>query len=111
MLFNRNRERANELYHRTWIADGATVKAVSHGQWFKVTRADGLRHTAEGNAANARLIAAAPDLLDALEAAVAANPQSYIHQGTGRHDPEPAPRPQWVLDALAAIAKATSSQP
>lgn len=51
-----------------WIAEGATVKAVSHGRWFKITRADGLRHTPAGNAANATLIAAAPDLLEALKA-------------------------------------------
>ncbi len=46
-----------------WWAEGATVKAWSHGKSFKITRADGLRHTPEGNANNARLIAAAPDLL------------------------------------------------
>lgn len=50
-----------------WWAEGATVKATSHGRSFKITRADGLRHTPEGNANNARLIAAAPDLLASLE--------------------------------------------
>lgn len=50
-----------------WIADGKTVKAISHGKRFKVARVDGPRLTEQGNEANARLIAAAPDLLAALQ--------------------------------------------
>ena len=50
-----------------WRNEGATVKAISHGICFKITRADANNYTTEGNEANARLIAAAPDLLAALQ--------------------------------------------
>ena len=50
-----------------WRNEGATVKAISHGIWFKITRADANNYTTEGNEANARLIAAAPCLLLALQ--------------------------------------------
>lgn len=54
-----------------WRAEGATVKAVSHGQWFKVTRADGLNHTPEGNRNNAAFIVAACNAYDANLARIA----------------------------------------
>jgi len=49
-----------------WIAEGKTVKAISHGKRFKVARIDGRQITEQGNEANARLVAAAPELLAAL---------------------------------------------
>lgn len=49
------------------VADGGKVKAISHGKRFKVARVDGPRLTEQGNEANASLIAAAPDLLAALQ--------------------------------------------
>jgi hypothetical protein len=61
--------------------------------------------------ANARLIAAAPALLDALHSALASYRPSFVHPGMGRHDPTELPAPEWVLQARAAIAKATGGQP
>jgi hypothetical protein len=50
---------------------GATVKAIDHGKALIVARVASKKFTAEGNQANARLIAAAPDLLAALRVALA----------------------------------------
>lgn len=60
----------------------------------------------ERTEANALLIAAAPELVEALEAALAAYRPSERHYGTGRRDPEPIPAPAWVEQARAALAKA-----
>jgi hypothetical protein len=48
-----------------WRAVGASIKAVSHGIWFTVARAETRKFTGEGTLANARLIAASPELLEA----------------------------------------------
>jgi len=51
-----------------WRVSGLLIKAVDHGKWFGIAKAGGSRLTIEGWKANARLIAAAPDLLKALQA-------------------------------------------
>lgn len=84
-----------------WRADGSTVKAVSHGQWFKIARADGLRYTQSGNEANAEFIVRAcnshEELLAALESAEirikALSPAGYV-----------APE-LWTIRATVAKAK------
>ncbi len=50
-----------------WKVDGLLIKAIDHGKWFGIAKAGGTRLTIEGNMANARLIAAAPTLLERLE--------------------------------------------
>jgi hypothetical protein len=47
------------------------------------------------------------ELLETLKEAVARGYRAaFTQKGTGRHDPEPVPAPQWVIDARAVIAKA-----
>lgn len=53
-------------------AEGATVKAITHGSWFKVCRVDGLKYTPEGNADTARQIVAALNQEAAARAMLAA---------------------------------------
>ena len=57
------------------------------------------------NRANARLIAAAPDLLEALRASVAATDRELeaFRRNLGRN---PLVMPEWLAGARAAIAKA-----
>ena len=50
-----------------WLADGQTVKAVSHGQWFKIARAENPKITTEAHKVTAKLMAAAPELLSCLQ--------------------------------------------
>lgn len=52
-----------------WIREGAKIKAISHGKTFTIGQANGRNILKEGNEANARLIAAAPELLAALKLA------------------------------------------
>ena len=49
-----------------WVTSGQTVKSVHHQRHYAVARVHNPLFTPEANAANARLIAAAPDLLAAL---------------------------------------------
>lgn len=56
-----------------WIVSGKTVKSIHHQRSHSVARVDNKQFTPEANAANARLIAAAPDLLAALRE-IQANP-------------------------------------
>ena len=80
------------------------IDTSNHAHDYRLTKPDGstLPLHVEANdhseqRANARLIAAAPDLLEALEDAVST---------------QPADSPiKWVLRARAAIAKATGEQP
>lgn len=86
-----------------WTVNGKTVKSVDHGHHYTVARVDNPKFTPEANAANARLIAAAPDLLAALRALTAVV-ESYEY---GR--PWPG-RPHAQMDeARAAIARATGA--
>jgi hypothetical protein len=55
---------------------------------------------------DSRLCEAARELLEALEGALGTYRESYLHLGTGRHDPEKIPDPAWVVKARAAIVKA-----
>jgi len=47
-------------------AEGGAIKAISHGRWFTVARVDRGKFTPEGRENNARLLAAAPEMLEAL---------------------------------------------
>ncbi len=58
--------------------------------------------------ANARLIAAAPDLLEALERAIAETPKRYTDK-TRRGD-KIAEYPDWTIQARAAVAKAKGGE-
>ncbi len=49
-----------------WRVDGLGIKWVSHGKWRILAKAGGIGLTIDANMANARLIAAAPDMLEAL---------------------------------------------
>ena len=49
-----------------WIHSGKSIKAIDHGKWYSIAKIDSSKLSDEGNALNARLIAAAPDLLKAL---------------------------------------------
>lgn len=49
-----------------WHVDGKTVKSVDHQRYYTVARVDNNKFTPEANAANARLIAKAPAMLDVL---------------------------------------------
>ncbi len=60
-----------------WRVDGLLIKAIDHGKWFGIAKAGGTKLTIEGNMANAALIAAAPDLLAALEKLHAANVEYF----------------------------------
>lgn len=50
-----------------WVVKGQSIKAIDHSLYFSIASAKSTKLTTEGNLANARLIAAAPDLLDALQ--------------------------------------------
>lgn len=54
------------------VAMARNAIAIAKEIWFKIARADANNYTPEGNEANARLIAAAPDLLASLQMFVAA---------------------------------------
>ena len=66
---------------------------------------------ADQDEVNFRLIAAAPQLLEALELALGTYRQAFTHSGTGRNDPQPVPDPEWVTQVRAAIAAATGETP
>ena len=53
-----------------WMVHGTLVRGMSHGQYIPIARVQSRPFTPEGAEANARLIAAAPDLLAALRALV-----------------------------------------
>lgn len=50
-----------------WTVSGKQVKSIDHGKRYTVATANNPKFTDEANASNARLIAAAPDLLAALQ--------------------------------------------
>lgn len=52
-----------------WTVSGKQIKAIDHGKRYTVATANNPKFTPEGNAANARLISAAPELFAALEQA------------------------------------------
>ena len=49
-----------------WAISGANIKAIDHGIRFNIAKVSGGKLSPEGIAGTAALIAAAPDLLDAL---------------------------------------------
>lgn len=91
-----------------WHHAGGGVRAVDHGKWFRIGVFDSRKLTREGNEANARLAAAAPDLLAALESATAA----LRDLANGWPVRELHDTPQNILAAAeSAIARATGVQP
>ena len=46
-----------------WVVKGQSIQAIDHSLYFSIASAKSTKLTTEGNLANARLIAAAPDLL------------------------------------------------
>jgi hypothetical protein len=79
------------------------VKAISHGIWFTVALVDKARFTPEGRAANARFLAAAPELLKALKALYEHCAMVHKHWGAGSNQREADAA---IAAGLAAIAKA-----
>ena len=49
-----------------WTAKKGYIQAISHATYFSIASVKSQKLTDEGNAANAKLIAAAPDMLAAL---------------------------------------------
>lgn len=106
-----------EKYSRVITAKGAMVQVaytgLEHSDQVAMTKeVYGDRMTygpGEETAANARLIAAAPELLEALEAAVRQTPKRYTNERSQYGD-RVASHPEWVAQALAAIAKATGQE-
>lgn len=49
-----------------WTVSGNQIKSIDHGKWYTVAMANNPKFTNEANANNARLIAAAPELLACL---------------------------------------------
>lgn len=86
-----------------WRAEGGSIKAISHGRWFTVARAERKKFTPEGIAGNAQLLAAAPDLLAALEDLFEHCAMVHKHWGEGDNS-KAADAAQKA--ALAAIVKA-----
>lgn len=90
---------------RGYSSTNATPIRVNGGNLAWVCGLDSeWQFTKEQTAANARLIAAAPDLLDACEESVEAARLAGIHQ-----DPDGADLP-WYVRACAAIAKAQGTE-
>lgn len=52
---------------------GRSVKAITHGRWFTVAVVFNKLFTPEGNAANARLVAASPVMLELIETVALGN--------------------------------------
>ena len=81
-----------------WTVSGKQIKAIDHGKRYTVATANNPKFTPEGNAANARLIAAAPDLLAALQMVN----RVWSHDQTANLAPDSP-----VAVVRAAITKAT----
>lgn len=60
-----------------WTVSGKQVKSIDHGKRYTVATANNSKFTDEANANNARLIAAAPELLAALEDLLSATEETY----------------------------------
>ncbi len=84
-----------------WKVEGSAIKYVDHGNWLTIATAQNYRFTNEGNAANARLIAAAPELLAALQS---------ITSVANRKEVDPFAMFAAIEKARAAIAKATGEE-
>lgn len=54
----------------SWRSEGKSIKALSHGKWFTIAKAQCKKFTDSGNEANARLMSAAPELLERCENAL-----------------------------------------
>jgi len=64
-----------------WRAEGGAIKAVSHGRTFTIATVAKKLFTEEGRYDNARLMAAAPDLLEALKICLdASRPNAFIER-------------------------------
>ena len=83
-----------------WTVSGKQVKSIDHGKRYTVATANNPKFTDEANASNARLIAAAPDLLAALQMVN----RIWSHDQTANLAPDSP-----VAIVRAAIAKATGA--
>lgn len=81
-----------------WTVSGKQVKSIDHGKRYTVATANNPKFTDEANASNACLIAAAPDLLAALQMVN----RIWSHDQTANLAPDSP-----VAIVRAAIAKAT----
>lgn len=79
------------------IGGGLMIADVGHGVW-----------SAEEHAANARLIAAAPDLLESVRALKAAFGDPMTRRALGGHNER---QMEAILSASAAITRATGDRP
>lgn len=94
-----------------WKAYGKTIKSVHHQRHYSVARVDNKLFTPEANEANARLIAAAPELLEVLQEAMASamplSVRTEWQQGDGCTNlVEIIEWPDWLVKARAAMTKA-----
>lgn len=90
-----------------WQLSGKTVSHIWKTRRYAVATVNGKLFTPECTAANARILAAAPELLAALQDAlrVLVTPSGFPDKGNGRTDEQQA-----AYDAAqAAIRKATGS--
>ena len=86
-----------------WTVSGKQVKSIDHGKRYTVATANNPKFTDEANASNARLIAAAPDLLAVLQEAV----RVLDYAADALDAPEASHFRATIADARAAIAKVT----
>jgi hypothetical protein len=92
-----------------WKVFGNSIKAVSHGKWFTIARVEPKLFTREGAQSNARLIAAAPDLLAALRKSEHYLNRFYVLAIQCADDPRYLVERDAINEAQAAIYKATTA--
>ena len=61
-----------------WNSVNGSIKAIDHGRYFTVAQVKSQKLTDEGNVANANLIAAAPDLLEAVKRLTEPSPPDFV---------------------------------
>lgn len=68
-----------------WTADKGAVKAFAHGKYYTVALVDKKKFTPEGREGNARLIAAAPEMLEVLTRVMGYANAGMMSNDVGRH--------------------------
>lgn len=87
----------------TWQIHGDSVVSVDHSVWYEVARVNNPKFTDEANATHRRLIAAALDMHDLLEAAVRRVEMANIEGNQILS--------AWLPDARAILAKVQGTRP